>query len=173
MQPTSNTGETELQKAINNITSTGAVGLASEDPAVAAEKPVVEESPAPDPADEVIPVPAFMSQAAMVAPDLAAPSAMPNLSSVGNIGAESTMGDSSSLEEIKTRALTDLRPLIDKVDLAPEAKFKVYKEIILSTNDKAVIESAYEVAKSISAEKDRAEALLFIIEMIDTLGSGS
>ena len=68
---------------------------------------------------------------------------------------------------IKTNALAELKPILETVDLAPEAKFKIYKEIIATTSDKSVVEAAYGVAKNIADDKTKAEALLFIIETID------
>lgn len=77
---------------------------------------------------------------------------------------------SSDLSKVKSMALSDLRPVLESVSMPPESKFKLYKDIIGATDDKASIEPAYTAAKSIANEKDRAEALLFIIETIDKLG---
>ena len=75
----------------------------------------------------------------------------------------------SDLEDIKQNALGDLRPLIDKVDLAPEEKFDTYLLLIRSTDDRALIAPAYAAAQSIADEKRKAEALLEIIKEIDYL----
>lgn len=84
-----------------------------------------------------------------------------------------TLGGSadSDLGKVKSMALSDLRPVLESVDMPAEGKFKIYKDIIAVTNDKASIEPAYAAAKSISNDKERAEALLYIIETIDKLGA--
>ena len=74
------------------------------------------------------------------------------------------------LDRVKTMALSDLRPILESVDLEPEKKFKIYKEIIEITEDKACIEPAYNAAKGIKGDKPRAEALIFIVDAIDELG---
>lgn len=76
----------------------------------------------------------------------------------------------SDLDKVKSMALSDLRPVLEKIDIPAESKFKIYKDIIEVTNDKASIEPAYAAAKAIASEKERAEALLYIIETIDKLG---
>lgn len=78
-------------------------------------------------------------------------------------------GDNGPLESIKQDALVALRPLVDKLDLAPEEKFDTYLLLIRSTDDKDLIAPAHEAAKSIEDETKRAEALLDIIKEIDYL----
>ena len=84
-----------------------------------------------------------------------------------------TVSDDSSnnLESIKKDALIELRPLIDKLDLAPEEKFNIYLLLLRSTDDKTLIPSAHAVAQTISDETIRAQALLDIIKEIDYLSS--
>ena len=74
------------------------------------------------------------------------------------------------LDRVKSMALSDLRPIIESVDLEPSKKFKIYKEIIDLTEDKACIEPAYNAAKNIEDQKERAEALLYVVDTIDRLG---
>jgi hypothetical protein len=78
---------------------------------------------------------------------------------------------SGDLDDIKKDALTELRPLVDKLDLAPDEKFDTYLLLIRSTDDKALIAPAHEAAKSIPDETKRAQALLDIIKEIDYLSS--
>ena len=73
----------------------------------------------------------------------------------------------NSLEEIKKQMLQDLYPLMDKIKMQPEQKFKVYRQMIETTGSKDMISSAYEAAKGISDEVGRAEALLFLVEKAD------
>ena len=74
------------------------------------------------------------------------------------------------LDRVKINALNEIRPILETVDILPEKKFTIYKDIIELTDDKACIEPAYNAARQIADEKERAEALLYIIEIIDDLG---
>lgn len=73
------------------------------------------------------------------------------------------------LEDVKQEAIVELRPLVDKLNLAPEEKFDTYLLLIRSTDDKTLIAPAHEAAKSIADETRRAQALLDIIKEIDFL----
>lgn len=75
----------------------------------------------------------------------------------------------NNLEGIRKDALLELRPLVDKLDLAPEEKFDIYLLLLRSTDDTALIAPAHEAAKNIADEAKRAEALLDIIKEIDFL----
>jgi hypothetical protein len=76
---------------------------------------------------------------------------------------------SSDLESIKQNALTELRPLVDKLNVAPEEKFDTYLLLLRSTDDQALIAPAFEAARTITDEARRAQALLDIIKEIDYL----
>lgn len=78
----------------------------------------------------------------------------------------------SDLEAIKQTALSELRPLVDKLDVSPEEKFDTYLLLLRSTDDQALIAPAHDAAKNIADEARRAQALLDIIKEIDYL-SGS
>lgn len=73
------------------------------------------------------------------------------------------------LDSVKQEAITELRPLVDKLALAPEEKFDTYLLLIRSTDDKTLIAPAHEAAKMITDEARRAQALLDIIKEIDFL----
>lgn len=75
----------------------------------------------------------------------------------------------SDLEGVKSEALQELRPLVDKLNLEPSEKFDTYLLLIRSTDDKSLIAPAHEAAKLIPDETKRAEALLDIIKEIDFL----
>jgi len=77
------------------------------------------------------------------------------------------------LEGVKHDALTELRPLVDKLDLPPEDKFDTLLLLIRSTDDKTLIPAAHEAAKQIADEARRAQALLDIIKEIDFFGQDS
>ena len=74
------------------------------------------------------------------------------------------------LGKIKTMALSDLRPILEKTQLSVERKFAMYKDIIEATQDKACIEPAYTAAKQIEDDTARADALVYVVECIDRLG---
>jgi hypothetical protein len=83
--------------------------------------------------------------------------------------APSVATGSDDLEAIKKDALSELRPLVDKLDVAPEEKFDTYLLLLRSTDDHALIAPAHEAARGIADESRRAQALLDIIKEIDYL----
>lgn len=142
----------ELQAAINSITNqnSGAAGGSNDvvsqvtnkvaDGLGAPAAPAVPETPAMPPADG------------------------------GMMGAERAMYGDPDLDRVKSMALSDLRPILEKIDIAPEKKFMIYKDIIELTDDKACIEPAYNAAKQIQDDVKRAESLVYVVEFIDKLG---
>lgn len=74
---------------------------------------------------------------------------------------------SESLDNIKQDAISELRPLIDKLDVSPEEKFDTYLLLLRSTDDQSLVGPAHEAARLISDEARRAQALLDIIKEID------
>ncbi len=79
--------------------------------------------------------------------------------------------DGKSLENVRKDALTELRPLVDKLDMIPEDKFDLCLMLLRSTDDKSLIPTAYEAAKNIADETKRAQALLDVIREIDFLST--
>lgn len=75
------------------------------------------------------------------------------------------------LGTVKQEALTELRPLVDKLNIPAEEKFDTYLLLLRSTDDKTLIEPAHETAKLIEDEGRRAQALLDIIKEIDFLSA--
>jgi bifunctional phosphoglucose/phosphomannose isomerase len=76
-----------------------------------------------------------------------------------------------ALDNIKQTALSELRPLVDKLDVSPEEKFDTYLLLIRSTDDKSLIAPAHDAAVAIIDEARRAQALLDIIKEIDYLSN--
>jgi len=103
-----------------------------------------------------------------VVPDLPTLDTMSLPASTLPVPTSATSGD---LEDIKKDALTELRPLVEKLDLEPEEKFDTYLLLIRSTDDKALIAPAHAAAQSIADESRRAQALLDIIKEIDYLSA--
>jgi hypothetical protein len=102
-------------------------------------------------------------------PPLEQPIELPQPSFVPPAPAFSPTPANGDLEGIKKNALSELRPLIDKVDLPAEEKFDTYLMLIRSTDDSSLIAPAHAVAQGITDETRRAEALLDIIKEIDYL----
>lgn len=71
------------------------------------------------------------------------------------------------LLSIKADALHDLSPLVDQLDLGPEEKFKTVMMLIQTSDDKALIPDAYELAKKIGDKKVKAQALLDVVNEIN------
>lgn len=79
--------------------------------------------------------------------------------------------NTDDLNSIKKDALTELRPLVDKLDLEPEEKFNIYLLLLRSTDDRTLIAPAHAAAKDIPDESKRAQALLDVIKEIDYLSN--
>ncbi len=71
------------------------------------------------------------------------------------------------LIDIKQKALTELRPLTDKLDQSPEDKFRTTMMIIQASDDQSLLKTAYEAAHEIKDDKVRAQALLDVVNEIN------
>ncbi|TWO98740.1 hypothetical protein EUA78_00975 [TM7 phylum sp. oral taxon 351] len=69
----------------------------------------------------------------------------------------------TELSNMKKNMIHDLIPLMDKVALEADKKFDFYKEIIDETHDQKMVAEAYAVAKEITDDVKKAEALLYLI----------
>ena len=78
-----------------------------------------------------------------------------------------SLSDSDDLIDIKRQALKELSPLINHLDQSSEEKFKTTMMMIQASDDKSLIPRAFESAKSITSEKERAQALLDIVNEIN------
>lgn len=78
----------------------------------------------------------------------------------------SNQEDSSDLEKIKSSAISDLRPLLGKLNLSDEEKFDTLLLFIRSTDDVSLLGETYEAAKAIQDEDKRAKALLDVIREV-------
>lgn len=148
----------ELQAAIDNITNASAAvaGSTSSDVVSQIENKVADAEP------EIV-----SAQSAEPAEDKTIKEA--EASKIEMTPQKAMYGD-PDLDRVKINALNEIRPILETVDILPEKKFTIYKDIIELTDDKACIEPAYNAARQITDEKERAEALLYIIEIIDDLG---
>lgn len=122
------------------------VNVTPAEPAPAEAAPVVEAAPVAEPTVEAAPV---------------EPTVVP-----APVASETVSGD---LAEVKKSALHELAPIIDMVDMTAEKRFEILSEVISETRDKAIVNKALDAAKGIADEKLKAESLLKLVEMIDTL----
>lgn len=76
-------------------------------------------------------------------------------------------GDGGELDGVKKSALEQLRPLIEKLDLEPADKFDKYLMMLRASDDPALIKPAFDATQGITGEKERAQALLDIINEIN------
>jgi len=116
--------------------------------------PAIEqpEPQTPAPLEPEIPAePALMSE------PVASPEPAPMFDSIS----------SDNLLELKQQALTQLEPLVDKLDQTPEEKFRTTMMLIQSTDNPTLIQDAYDAAQAIGDEKVRAQALLDVINEIN------
>lgn len=74
---------------------------------------------------------------------------------------------SDDLLSIKKDALQNLTPLLDHLDQAPEDKFRTTMMLIQASDDKSLIQAAYTAAQQITDEKEKAQALLDIVNEIN------
>ena len=76
---------------------------------------------------------------------------------------------SLSMNQVKTAALRDLVPLLDRINMDALQKFNIYKDIFDDLKDYTILEPAYRAAREIPDETVRAEALLYLVESIDKM----
>lgn len=74
---------------------------------------------------------------------------------------------SSDLESIKSSALEELMPIVGELDQEPEEKFRTLMMLIQSSDKQDLIKDAFEVAEKIEDKKEKAEALLNIVNEIN------
>ncbi len=84
----------------------------------------------------------------------------------GNNGAVGTL-PADDLLDIKQQALKALTPLVDHLEQSPEEKFRTTMMMIQASDDHSLIKVAYDAAKGIADEKERAQALLDIVNEIN------
>jgi hypothetical protein len=71
------------------------------------------------------------------------------------------------LLQIKQQALGQLSPLVGHLDQSPEEKFRTTMMMLQATDDKGLVQMAFDAAQKIEDEKTRAQALLDVINEIN------
>lgn len=171
--------QTDAQPEATPLTAAPASDDQSAEPSVvpltaatATDAPVADTLPTPAPVTAPVPT---ASDAAIETPqeelpDLSAPAtptpaAKPVIAP--NLG-EGT-GQDDELMSVKQQALEQLSPLVSHLDLPADQKFDTYMEIIRASDDKTLIQPAFDAAQSIEDEDKKAQALLDVVNEVNYL----
>lgn len=73
------------------------------------------------------------------------------------------------LVEIETKALLELYPLLEKMNIAARQKFDICMKVIEKTGEKGATSAALAAAKDIADEKEKGECLIKLVEAIDKI----
>lgn len=159
----------ELAKVLAGVSQTADEPLQFDTPPILTP-PVAPVAPAADP---VTPVPdATLPQpTTLPTPTLAPPVGYNPPETASPYTGSAPSSTPTDLSDIKKEALSDLRPLVDKLDIPSDEKFDTYLLLIRSTDDKALVAPAYAAAQAITDEARKAQALLDIIKEIDYLSN--
>jgi len=76
-------------------------------------------------------------------------------------------GDSDELIGIKRQALEDLTPLVHQLDQPADEQFRTLMRMIQASDNPSLIKQAFEAAQKITDDKERAQALLDVINEIN------
>ncbi len=73
----------------------------------------------------------------------------------------------NDLIDLKQEALTKLSPLVGHLDQSSDEKFRTLMMMIQASDDQSLVKQAYDTALKIDDEKERAQALLDIVNEIN------
>ena len=91
----------------------------------------------------------------------------PDYNSKPTAADDTLSGPTHELIDIRQKAVSELVPIIDKLDLPPLEKFRTIMMIIQVSDHEDLVKAAYEAAHSIPDEKDKAQALLDIVNEVN------
>ncbi len=156
----------ELAKVLAGVTSGDDQSAAADPAAILPPMPPVDPSAVPAPEE-----PTAEGESAP-APEVTAEPVLPPAPEVpAELPPAPSLAPTGELDGVKQEAISELRPLVDKLTLPAEEKFDTYLLLIRSTDDKSLIAPAHEAARSIADDARRAQALLDIIKEIDFLSN--
>lgn len=163
--------DSDLQKAIDDITNTETNEPVFDDP-VAAPSTVPEDGDASEPLVSFEETPVDAANASLdTAPELGVPpmpaenDAMEPMPEYTPEAAEPVAAESHGDNNVRDEALRELIPLLDKVDgLTPNKKFDLCKMAYEDFHDPIMLNQALKAAKEIPDESLRGQALLYIVE---------
>lgn len=95
------------------------------------------------------------------------PDTMPGSDLTSSTVTDSSIDTGNELLNLKQQALHQLTPLVDQLDQTPEEKFRTTMMMIQASDDQSLLKTAYDAAQTISDEKERAQALLDVINEIN------
>lgn len=75
--------------------------------------------------------------------------------------------DGDDLAKIKKEALEKLSPIVQHLDQDPAEKFRTIMMMLQASDDKSLVKQAYATAQEISDEKEKAKALLAVVNEIE------
>jgi hypothetical protein len=78
-------------------------------------------------------------------------------------------GNTSELFEIKQQALQQLSPLVEHLDQSPEEHFETIIMMLRASDDPALVQPAFDAAQAITDDKQRAQALLDVVNEVNYL----
>lgn len=129
----------------------------------AAPQPNGNASPAPSPNPTATPNPitdtGFIETPAAPVPVIA--------DAPANSASSLTSEKTDTLLKLKQDALQSLAPMVNKLDQSPEEKFKTIMMLIQASDNTDLVKEAYEAAKQITDEKERAQALIDVVNEIN------
>lgn len=171
MQNQSGVNDEELNKMIASLRQEQQAGApanqAVNQPAAQPTKPTpaapakpTGKSGSTQPADPILTD--VLAQPAKPAKAKSEPVTPPNVNPLGrNV-------DSGALGDIRLQVISELRPLVNRLDfLAPADKFDTLLLLIRTIDDSSLIPMAHQTAMAIPDEVKRAQALLDILKEID------
>lgn len=170
--------DNDLQKAIDDITkSTNGDPLFSDPvaaPAPVGPFPTAAPAPMPapmPPAPEPMPMPEPVTPAEPVSAPVEdfKPAPIEHVEEPEEKAPFVETSGSMGINQVKEAALRELAPILDKLDVPAEQKFDIYKNVIDNYHDSSVIAPAYRAASDIADDRERGEALLYIIDSIDKM----
>ncbi len=98
---------------------------------------------------------------------LGAPKVAPAPATIKPIGGGGDSLDQTKLNSLKQQALTKLSPLVEDLEQPPLEHFRTLMMLIQATDNSELLSRALETANSIDDDKDRAQALLDIVNEIN------
>lgn len=130
------------------------LGQPTDMPTIVDEAPVIQSANGPVDA----------SSAGPAQNDVSTP---PELAAVEDTAVSAPSVDQGRLAGLKQEALGHLEPLTEHIDGSPEEIFRTTMQLIQANDNHNLLEKALEAAKNIEDDKERAQALLDIINEIN------
>ena len=172
--------DSELQKAIDDITKTTSVDPVFSDPVAAPSSipegeenaPIEAVGPFPEPEPILAPVAEpVVPEAPVVTEEPALPDfSMPAAEEPAPAPAEEPAVEAApvaGMRNVKDAALRDLMPILSRMNINASQKFRIYRNAFEDLRDYSILENAYKAATEIADEAERGEALLYLVEEID------